>query len=56
LKKTVVDVPILVQLDFHKQFCLDVDWFPKGVGAILSQKDGKNEKMVAYANKSLCFA
>jgi putative transposase len=32
---------------------LDVDWSPKGVGAILSQKERRLEKVVAYASKSL---
>jgi hypothetical protein len=56
LKKALVDTPMLIQLDFKKQFCLHVDWSPKGVGAILSQKEGKLEKMVAYASKSLTIA
>jgi hypothetical protein len=33
-----------------------VDWSPKGVGAILSQKEGKFEKVTAYASKSLTEA
>jgi hypothetical protein len=36
LKGTLVDVHVLIQPDFKKPFCLDVDWTPKGVGAILS--------------------
>jgi hypothetical protein len=32
--------------DFERSFCLDVDWSPKGVGAILSQREGKLEKVV----------
>jgi hypothetical protein len=28
-------------------------WSPKDVGAILSQREGKHEKVVVYANKSL---
>jgi hypothetical protein len=44
---------VLVRPDFKKPFFLDVDWSPKGVGAILSQKEGKLERMVAYASKSL---
>jgi hypothetical protein len=28
-----------------------VDWLIKGVGAVLSQKEGRFEKVVAYANK-----
>ncbi len=33
-----------------------MDWSPKGVGTILSQKEGKFEKVVAYASKSLTEA
>jgi hypothetical protein len=53
LKGTLVDVLILIRPDFKKPFCLNVDWSPKGVGTILSQKEGKLEKVVAYASKSL---
>jgi len=56
LKAALVDAPILTRLDFKRTFCLDVDWSPKGVGAILSQKEGRFEKVVAYANKSLIEA
>jgi hypothetical protein len=52
----VVDAPILTRPDFKRSFCLDVDWSPKGVGAILSQKEGRFEKVVAYASKSLTEA
>ncbi len=45
--------PVLTQPDFKKPFCLDVDWSPKGVGAILSQKEGRMERVVAYARKGL---
>ncbi len=51
LKRALVDVLIHVHLDFKKLFCLDVNWLAKGVGAILSQKEGRLEKLVAYANK-----
>jgi hypothetical protein len=47
---------VFIQPDFNKQFCLDVDWFPKGIGAILSQKGGKHEIVVAYASKGLSQA
>jgi hypothetical protein len=30
-----------------------VDWSPKGVGTVLSQKEGKLERVVAYASKGL---
>ncbi len=56
LKGTLVDALVLMQLDFKKPFCLYVNWSPKGVGAILSQKEGKLEKVVAYASKSLTKA
>ncbi len=51
----MVDAPILT-LDFKRAFCLDVDWSPRSVGAILSQKEGRFEKVVAYASKSLTEA
>jgi hypothetical protein len=56
LKRTLVAAPVLVRPDFKKPFCLDVDWSPKGVGAILSQREGKLERVVAYANKGLTSA
>jgi hypothetical protein len=56
LKAALVDAPILIRPDFKRTFCLDVDWSPKGVGAILSQKEGKFEKVVAYASNSLTEA
>jgi hypothetical protein len=56
LKRTLIAAPVLVHPNFKKPFCLDVDWSPKGVGAILSQKEGKLEQVVAYANKSLTLA
>jgi hypothetical protein len=36
LKAALVDVPVLTRSDFRRTFWLDVDWSPKGVGAILS--------------------
>jgi hypothetical protein len=56
LKTELVNAPILTRPDFKRTFWLDVDWSPKGVGAILSQKDGKFERVVAYASKSLTEA
>jgi len=53
LRTALVEAPILIRPDFEKSFCLDVDWLPKGVGAILSQREGKLEKVVAYASKGL---
>jgi hypothetical protein len=48
-----VEAPILVRPDFEKPFCLDVDWSTKGV---LSQREGRFEKVVAYASKGLIVA
>jgi len=56
LKVALVDAPVLTRPNFRRTFWLDVDWSPKGVGAILSQKEGKFEKVVAYASKSLTDA
>jgi hypothetical protein len=56
LKTALVSVPILTRPDFKRTFRLDIDWSPKGVGAILSQKDGKFERVIAYASKSLTDA
>jgi hypothetical protein len=53
LKRALVEAPILVPPDLKKPFCLDVDWSTKGVGAILSQREGRFEKVVAYASKGL---
>ncbi len=56
LKKALVDAPTLIRLDFSRPFCLDVDWSTRGIGAILSQKEGRFEKVVAYASKGLMVA
>jgi hypothetical protein len=53
LKKALVQAPVLVRPNFQEPFCLDVDWSIKGVGAILSQKEGRFERVVAYASKAL---
>jgi len=52
----LVDAPILIHLDFQRPFCLDVDWSTKGVGVVLSQKEGRFEKVVVYASKGLTMA
>ncbi len=56
LKKALIGAPILVRPNFKEPFFLDVDWSTKGVGAILSQKEGRFEKVVAYASKALTVA
>jgi len=44
-----------MRLAFGKTFILDVDWSTKGVGGILSQKDGRMECIITYASKGLSF-
>jgi len=56
LKGALMATPVLIRPDFKKPFCLDVDWSLKGVGAILSQKEGRMERVVAYASKGLTSA
>jgi len=56
LKAALVDALVLTRLDFKQTFWLDVDWSPKGVGAILSQKEMKFERVMAYASKNLTKA
>jgi hypothetical protein len=56
LKTALIEAPILIWPDFKRAFCLNVDWSPKGVGAILSQREGNLEKVVAYASKGLSVA
>ncbi len=36
LRAALVEAPILIRPNFKRVLCLDVDWSPKGVGAILS--------------------
>jgi hypothetical protein len=53
LKAALANAPVLTRPDFKRTFWLDMDWSPKGVGAILSQKEGKFKRVIAYASKSL---
>ncbi len=56
LKAALVDALVLTRPNFKQTFWLDVDWSTKGVGAILSQKEGKFERVIMYASKSLTEA
>jgi hypothetical protein len=53
LKDVLISSPILVKPNFTKAFILDVYWSTQGVGVIQSQKEAKNENVIAYANKGL---
>ncbi len=56
LKKALIGAPILVRPNFKEPFFLDVDWSTKGVGAILWQREGRFESLIAYASKTLMVA
>jgi hypothetical protein len=47
LKRKLVEALVLVRPNFNKSFILDVDWSIMSVGAILSQKAGKYEQVIA---------
>ncbi len=53
LKVILISIPILIKFDFTRAFILDVDWSTRGVGAILSKKERRNERIIAYVNKGL---
>lgn len=53
LKKRLISAPILAHPDFSLPFILDTDASDHAIGAVLSQRIGKVEKVVAYASRSL---
>jgi hypothetical protein len=53
LKDALIKVHILIRQDFTKPFVLHVDCSIRGVGAILSQKEGRIERVVANSNKGM---
>jgi hypothetical protein len=53
LKDALVFAPILIRPNFTKAFILDVDWSTRGMKVIMSQKDKRNEHVIAYASKGL---
>ncbi|KRX33622.1 Retrovirus-related Pol polyprotein from transposon 17.6 [Trichinella murrelli] len=53
LKHQLTSAPILAYPDFRRRFLVDVDASGDGLGAVLSQKDGSKERVVAYASRSL---
>jgi hypothetical protein len=56
LKRALIGAPILMRPNFKDPFVLDVDWSTKGVGVVLSQREGRFEKVIAYASKALTVA
>ena len=53
LKTKLTETPILTHPDFSLPFILDTDASHQAVGAVLSQVQDGNEKVVAYASKAL---
>ena len=53
LKHSLTSAPILAHPDFRKNFILDTDASNFAMGAVLSQMDEGQERVVAYASKAL---
>ena len=53
LKKKLTETPILAHPDFSKSFILDTDASNDSIGAVLSQKIGNKEVVIAYASKTM---
>ena len=53
LRHMLVTASILAHPDFTKSFILDTDASNHAIGAVLSQKVGNKEKVIAYASRTL---
>ncbi|KRX75077.1 Retrovirus-related Pol polyprotein from transposon [Trichinella sp. T6] len=53
LKYHLTSAPILAYPEFHRRCTVDVDIRGDGLGAVLSQREGKAERVVAYASRTL---
>ena len=53
LKEQLINSPILAFPDFQKQFILYTDASDAGVGAVLAQIIDDNERVIAYASRTL---
>lgn len=53
LKNALVTSPILGYSSLDEMFIFDTDASAFGKGAVLSQTDGKTERVIAYYSKSL---
>ncbi len=53
LKLRLIEAPLLVRPNFERSFIFDVDWYVKGVGLVLSDKQNKHECVIACVSKGL---
>lgn len=53
LKELLISAPILAYQDNQSEFILDTDASNSGIGAVLSQIQNGEERVVAYATRTL---
>ncbi|XP_003369638.1 reverse transcriptase family protein [Trichinella spiralis] len=53
LRHMLCTAPVLTFPDFNVPFIVDVDTSAEGIGAVLSQLSHRNERVVAYASRTL---
>ena len=56
LKKAITIAPVVRYPDFEKPFLLYTDTSLTGLGAVLAQKEGKEEYVIAYTSQTLLAA
>ena len=56
MKKAITTAPVVRYPDFEKPFLLYTNASLTGLGAVLVQKEGKEEYVIAYASQTLSAA
>lgn len=56
IKQALVSAPILSSPDFSKKFCIQCDASDVGLGGVLTQVQGVEEKVIAFASRTLSKA